>query len=112
MAEDAPEPLSARRQVQGRLDRAVVLTERVDGVRLGLGRIVRASHLQIERQSGLNPRRAFRGVRTSSATRQLRGINSKRDAAPSVARGDCSAMHYSRSPLLQWLGYVAERTCD
>jgi hypothetical protein len=62
LAQDAPEPLSVGRQVQGRLDGSVVLTERVDNVRLGVGRFAGATHLQIELQSGLNLRLALRGV--------------------------------------------------
>jgi hypothetical protein len=50
------------RQVQGRLDHTVVLAERVNGVWLGLGRVVGASLLQVERQIGLNPRAAFADV--------------------------------------------------
>jgi hypothetical protein len=40
---------------QCRLDRSVVQAEPADGVRLGLGRFVGNSQLQIERQIGLNP---------------------------------------------------------
>ena len=61
-AGDTPDPFSARCQVQGRLDRSVVLTEGVNDKRPGLGPLVGLPHFHVELEVGMNPRRAFTDI--------------------------------------------------